>query len=104
MPVSSRAEVVTDRPSAYLKQLCRHFRHKHPAIAFTDREGTMPFPFGTCRLRADDTTLTLLGEAEDLERLEYLERTIAGHLERFGRRDALSVTWTREPVDAERAT
>jgi uncharacterized protein len=96
MAFTTRAEVGTELPSQYLKQLCRHFRHKHPSITFTDNDGTIPFPFGTCRLRAKDTTLTLVGEAEDLDQLDYLERTIASHLERFGRRDGITVAWMRD--------
>lgn len=93
---TTRAEVATERPSPYLKQLCKHFRHKHPSISFDDRDATLPFPFGTCRMHAAGATLTLVGEAADRERLDYLERTMGGHLERFGRRDGLTVTWTRE--------
>ena len=102
MALTTRAEVATERPSPYLKQLCKHFRHKHPSIAFDDSDGTMPFPFGTCRLHAEGTTLTLVGEAEDLEQLDYLERVIGSHLERFGRRDGLTVAWTRDEAAAAR--
>jgi hypothetical protein len=97
--LTTRAEVQTDRPSPYLKQVCKHFRHKR-TVEFTDSDGTMTFPFGTCRLRAEGTTLTLVGEAADVEALDVLERVVGGHLERFGRRDALTVTWTRDAAPA----
>jgi hypothetical protein len=94
MSVATYAEVHTDRPSAYLKQLCKHFRHRH-SVTFSDREGTMTFPFGACRLYANDDLLVLVGEASEPDEVDYLERVVGGHLERFGRRDAITVTWRR---------
>lgn len=90
-----RAAVRTDRPSPYLKQLCKHFRHKHD-VTFTDTEGVMRFPFGTCRLQAEGRTLLLVAEADDAETLAYTERVVGSHLERFGSRDVLTVTWKRD--------
>ncbi len=98
---ASHAEVATDRPSPYLKQLCKHFRHKHPAVAFSDEAGTLPFPFGTCRLRVAEGHLSLQGEADDEPALAHLERVVGGHLERFGRRDGLTVTWKRGPASTQ---
>ena len=91
--MTASAEVRTDRPSPYLKQLCKHFRHKHD-VEFTDAEGIMRFPFGSCRLQATDGVLTLIAQAGDEERLAYTQRVVGSHLERFGRRDALTVSWT----------
>lgn len=99
MPLTTRAAVATDRPSPYLKQLCKHFRHKRP-VQFTDTEGTLTFPFGVCRLQAAETTLTLVGEAADARAIAFLELVVGGHLERFGRRDALTVTWRRDEAPA----
>jgi len=94
MAIATYAEVSTDRPSAYLKQLCKHFRHRHD-VTFSDTEGTMTFPFGACRLFAREGRLVLVGDAGDSDKVDYLERVIGGHLERFGRGDALAVTWCR---------
>ena len=94
MAIGTYAEVPTERPSAYLKQLCKHFRHRHQ-VSFSDTAGTMSFPFGTCRLYARDGRLVLVGEATQPDQLEYLERVIGGHLERLGRRDSLLVSWSR---------
>jgi hypothetical protein len=94
MPIATYAEVPTERASAYLKQLCKHFRHRH-SVTFSDSVGTMTFPFGVCRLHAHDGRLVLVGETADPEKIDYLERVIGGHLERFGRRDALDVSWRR---------
>ena len=94
MPLSSRAVVATDRPVPYMKQLCKHFRHKHE-VSWTESQGTLKFPFGTGHLRSREDTLELVVHAADEARLEYIERVVGGHLERFGRRDELTVEWTR---------
>lgn len=93
--LSSRAVVRVDRPSPYLKQLCKHFRHRHE-VSFTDTEGTLTFPYGSCELTAGEGTLTMVTAAADADGLARLEEVVGSHLERFGRRDSLSVTWTRE--------
>jgi uncharacterized protein len=93
--LSSRAVVQVDRPSPYLKQLCKHFRHRQE-VTFTDTEGTLTFPYGSCELTAAEATLTMVATAGDAEGLARVEEVVGGHLERFGRRDSLSVTWTRE--------
>lgn len=92
--LSSRAVITVDRPSPYLKQLCKHFRHRHE-VTWTDTEGTLAFPFGSCRLTAHGETLTMVATAGDADALARTEDVVASHLERFGRRDGLAVTWTR---------
>jgi catechol 2,3-dioxygenase len=89
----SRANVVTDRPSPYLLQLCKHFRHKLD-VTFDERTGTIPFAFGRCELRAADGVLALEAIAATPEELERVENVIASHLVRFGRRHELSVAWS----------
>ena len=90
--LSSRADVLTDRPVPYMRQLCKHFGHKIDA-AFGDDSGYIQFAFGRCELDAsagDRLALTVTAaSAEDLERMEQV---VASHLERFGHGD-LSVTW-----------
>jgi catechol 2,3-dioxygenase len=94
----SRAEVVTDRPSPYLLQLAKHFRHKL-AVVFDERTGTLPFAFGRCDLRAGDGVLVLEASAATPEDLARVEEVAGGHLARFGRRDELSVEWSpSDPV------
>jgi hypothetical protein len=90
--VRSRAEVATDKPVAYMRQLCKHFGHKVDA-SFGDESGYIQFEFGRCELQANGQTLTLDVSAADGENHERMERVIGSHLERFGRRDNLSVTW-----------
>jgi len=90
--ITSRAEVATDKPVAYMRQLCKHFGHKVDA-SFGDDNGYIQFEFGRCELQAADHTLTLHVSAAEGESHERMERVIGSHLERFGRRDELSVAW-----------
>jgi len=89
----SRADVATDRPSPYLLQLSKHFRHKLD-VTFDERSATIPFAFGRCELRAEDDTLVLEAFAATPADLERVEQVIGSHLERFGRRHELSVAWS----------
>ena len=90
--IRSRAEVATDKPVAYMRQLCKHFGHKLDA-SFGEDSGYIQFDFGRCDLHASDGTLKLEVTASDAESHERMERVIGSHLERFGRRDELSVSW-----------
>jgi uncharacterized protein len=88
----SRAEVATDKPVPYMRQLCKHFGHKVEA-SYGEDSGYIHFDFGRCELHTSDGTLMLEVSAPDAESHERMERVIGSHLERFGRRDGLSVTW-----------
>ena len=90
--ITSRAEVTTEKPVAYMRQLCKHFGHKVDA-SFGDDTGYIQFEYGRCSLHASDGVLALEVTAGDEESHERMERVIASHLERFGRRDELSVAW-----------
>jgi len=90
--IRSRAEVATDKPVAYMRKLCKHFGHKVDA-SFGEDTGYIQFDFGRCELRANVRTLTLEVSAADGEGHERMERVIGSHLQRFGRRDNLSVAW-----------
>jgi uncharacterized protein len=90
--MTSRAEVATDKPVAYMRQLCKHFGHKVDA-GFDEDSGHIEFEFGRCELHAAGGSLTLEVSAADEESHERMERVVGSHLERFGRRDGLSVAW-----------
>jgi hypothetical protein len=91
--IRSRAEVATAKPVPYMRQLCKHFGHKVDA-SFGEDSGYIQFEFGRCELHADEGKLTLSVSAADEESHERMERVIGSHLERFGRRDELVVTWS----------
>ena len=91
--IRSTADVATDKPVPYMRQLCKHFGHKVDA-SFDEDSGYIQFDFGRCELHADEGKLTLSVSAADEESHERMERVIGSHLERFGRRDELVVTWS----------
>ena len=95
------AHVETERASRYLIQLCRHISDRaqaHPDAEahaeWSDDRGTASFVWGRCTLRADSGALMVHVEAPDEENLQRVEHIIAEQLERFGRDDDLTVTWT----------
>jgi uncharacterized protein len=91
--LSSQATVVTEKPVPYMRQLCKHFGHKVDA-AFDDDSGYIDFDAGRCDLRAADGELLLTVTAETEENRERLRNVVGSHLERFGKRDGLSVSWS----------
>jgi hypothetical protein len=119
MPASD-ARVPTTRAARYLAQLCSHgrlmsrlTRHRAPGhsqehgaghaadgappaptATSAGAEGIIDFGWGRCTLRATDAALTLHAEAEDPRRLRQIEDGVAARLQRIGRRDQLTVTWS----------
>jgi uncharacterized protein len=91
--LSSQATVSTEKPVPYMRQLCKHFGHKVDAVCIDD-SGYINFEAGRCDLRAGDGELLLTVTAETEENRERLRNVVGSHLERFGRRDELSVTWS----------
>lgn len=67
----------------------------HRAERSSDTDGVIDFGWGRCVLRATDTDLLLRAEADDEPHLRRIEDGIAARLQRIGRRDGLSVSWTR---------
>jgi hypothetical protein len=97
----AEARVETERSSRYLVQLCQHVSkvaEGHPQmqarVEWSDDRGVIDFGWGRCTLRAEPGALTLRAEAPDEETLGQVQQRVADRLERFGRRDELTVTWT----------
>jgi hypothetical protein len=114
--LTAYAQVQTARARRYLVQLCRHAavmgaasghrRHSHAggdALAhhqvqvhaeYSDTGGTVTVaPGGRCTLQASPDALMLCIEATDEDNLRRVQEVITGTLERFGRRDRLTVAW-----------
>jgi hypothetical protein len=123
MPILE-ARIETERASRYLAQFCKHAAamgsgghtprmHLHGMMArrevrvaaeWSDTRGTVTFtPWGRCTLVADADTLTLQIDATDEDGLGQIRDVITRDLERFSRRDPLTVTWTGPPDTAGRA-
>ncbi len=91
---SSSARVSTEKPTPYLKQLCKHFGHKLD-VTFDDHEGVITLGAGRCDLHAGEPGMLVLeAHAETDDDLATVQHVIGSHLERFGRRDDLVVTWS----------
>jgi hypothetical protein len=99
----AEARVETAQPSRYLVHLCRHFNQEaeampHPDvqahIEWSETDGVADFGFGRCTMQTDHGALMLRAEAPEDESLERVETLVAEHLERFGSRDELTVSWT----------
>jgi uncharacterized protein len=92
--LESVSQVATDKPVPYMRQLCKHFGHKNES-QYTDSAGTIRLPYGLCALSTSESELSLTVSADDADSLERMEHVIGSHLERFGRGDALAVSWRR---------
>ena len=93
-PLASRADVVTDAPDRYAKQLVSHLGRR---AEFTTEgpESSAQIGSGTARVVVGDGVLTLLAAGPDEESLARVEHVLGSHLERFGARNELVVQWTR---------
>ena len=96
---TSRAEVTTDAPGRYAKQLISHLGRKVP---FTQDGNSWAADIqgATARITPGDGVLVLQAEAPDTELLTRIEHALGSHLERFGQRNQLTVTWQRATATA----
>jgi uncharacterized protein len=86
------AVVVTDAPVRYAKQLLAHLGRKNTVEADGDG-GRLVFSYGVGTVRPGEGELLLVAEAQDAEGLAHVQDVLARHLERFGARRELAVTW-----------
>jgi len=87
------ASVATDVPQRYAKQLAAHLGRRLEVRE--DDDGTrIVFGTGDCVLTSRPGALELRATAENGEALEQVKDVVARHLERFGQRNELQVTWT----------
>ena len=91
----SNAVVGTDAPARYAKQLLAHLGRKNTVetVEGSSDGGRLVFAYGTGTVRPGDGELALDAEAPDDEGLAHVEDVLARHLERFGARRELTVTW-----------
>ena len=115
--ISAEAHIETEHPGRYLVQLCRHAQQVHRLphrprthnsgdssppevghIECSDTHGTLTFtPGGRCTMTATAHLLRLCIEAADEPDLRRLQNIITRNIERFGRREQLTVTWRPLP-------
>ena len=91
--LTARADVATDAPARYAKQLVAHLGRR---LTWTTEGDTSTAQIGeaTGTVVVGDGVLTLLAEAPDAESLARVQDVLGRHLERFGQRNELAVTWT----------
>ena len=89
---SARADVPTHAPERYAKQLVSHLgrRVDWSSDGITS---TASFGEGTGRVVVGDGVLTLFAAAPDAEGLARVQDVLGRHLERFGQRNELVVSW-----------
>ncbi|WP_194895483.1 DUF2218 domain-containing protein [Catenulispora pinisilvae] len=93
--IESVANVPTERPERYLKQLLAHLGREVDAEQAEDgRSGALTFCSGNCTLTAQSGALYMKAQADDIERLAAVENVVARHLVRFGEKDELVVEWS----------
>ena len=97
--LSSRADVVTDVPARYAKQLVSHLGRKVEFVEDGDT-WTAHVAGSVARITVGDGVLVLQAEAPDTEGLARLEGALGNHLERFGQRRELTITWQRSGAAA----
>jgi uncharacterized protein len=100
--LQSTAVVATDAPERYAKQLLAHLGRKN-TVETVDGErhgGRLVFAYGTGTVRPEDNHLVLEAAAEDPDLLAHVEDVLGRHLERFGAKRELVVTWQRGSADS----
>jgi hypothetical protein len=92
--ITSRADVRTDAPGRYAKQLVAHLGRK---VEFAVEGATSTATFGdtTGQVVVGDGVVTLVATGTDLDGVARVEHVLGSHLERFGQRNELVVSWTR---------
>ena len=115
--LAAESQVKTEDPGRYLTQLCRHAQQVHrlrhrprnhggdgqppkvQQVECSETSGMISFGWGQCTMQVSPGTLTLRAEAEDEESLQRVQGIVARDIERFGKRNQLTVSWqrTREP-------
>ena len=93
MAVTSTARVATDRGERYRKQLASHFGNKIE-VAEEPTGTVLKWGFGgTTTLTVEADALVMLAAADDAATLDRVKDVTGRHLERFGDKDGLVVTW-----------
>jgi hypothetical protein len=109
---AAEARVLTENAGRYLTRLCQHASKMNGPLGHrprshadggaapevrhsecSDTHGTLVLSWGQCTMQAGRGVLTLRAEAADPGSLARIQDLVAGRLEKFGRREQLTVTW-----------
>ncbi|WP_149360190.1 DUF2218 domain-containing protein [Lolliginicoccus suaedae] len=89
----SVARIATDRADRYVKQLASHFGHKVPVVQ-EGRQIEILFDLGVAMCTASSRGITVTVQAHRESDVAEVQGIITRHLEAFGQRDELRVSWT----------
>jgi len=120
--LTAEADIETEHAVRYLARLCGHLgklgtaahrlRHRPPAradgdgppevrrVECSETEGTVSLDWGQWTMRAFPGLLAICAEAADEESLQRIQDLLTARLQKFGRREHLTVTWRRSAEDA----
>jgi hypothetical protein len=91
--LTARADVRTDVPERYAKQLVSHLGRRTEWTT-EGSTSTADIAGGRGVVEVGDGVLTLRASAPDAETLDRVQDVLGRHLERFGQRNELVVVWT----------
>lgn len=93
---SSTARVTTDAPARYAKQLASHLGRKIEVENLPDGGYRLSLQSGEGVLIPEEGRLVMTATAPDAETLAVIQDVLGRHLERFGQRNELTVTWEED--------
>jgi hypothetical protein len=91
--ITSRAQVTTSTPDRYAKQLIAHLGRKLEFIT-EGATSTTTIDQATGKIVVGDGLLTLIAAGVDEEAVARVQHVLGSHLERFGQRNEITVTWS----------
>lgn len=95
--IGSRADVVTDAPARYAKQLLSHLGRTLTLTGdAVSAPATAVIGAATAGIVVGEGVLTLAAAGDDEESVARVEHVLGSHLERFAHREALTVQWVRD--------
>jgi uncharacterized protein len=93
MTVTPTARVATERGERHRKQLAGHFGN-NIEVAESPAGTVLTWGFGgTTTLSVEPGALVMVAAAADEQTLDRVKDVTGRHLERFGEKDGLVVTW-----------
>jgi hypothetical protein len=93
---SSTARVATEVPARYAKQLASHLGRRAEVEELSGGGYRLSLGGGTGVLTPEEGRLVMRAEAGDAETLAIVQDVLGRHLERFGQRNELRVTWEED--------
>jgi len=92
--MTATATVATATPGRYAKQLVSHLGRRCEVREEADGIRLVLPAGGDCLLTSTDDALVMAATAPTQESLDQVTDVVGRHLERFGQRNELAVTWT----------